>query len=99
MAKKQTSRTTKLDPVFSLGDRVEIIHFGQGKIIELRGPLGPGGAQVYRVLYCRKPRPRYIEVLGSQLRPVKKAPRRKPAGGKVPNLAGATDGTEARNGE
>jgi hypothetical protein len=69
MAKK------KAKPVltFSLGDRVEILHFGRGKIVELRGPLGPGGAEVYRVRYRRKPKAAYIEVLGSQLRPAKAA--------------------------
>ena len=50
MAKKSPSKTAKETPVFSLGDRVEILRFGKGKITELRGPLGPKGAQVYRVM-------------------------------------------------
>jgi hypothetical protein len=97
-AKKPASRTAKPTPVFSLGDRVEIINFGRGKITELRGPLGPGGAQVYRVIYRRKPKPGYIEVLGSQLRPVQSVQRRKPGGGKRPPVANTSDGTETRTG-
>jgi hypothetical protein len=55
-------------PAFKLGDRVKIRHFGfPGKIVELRGPLAPGGVQVYRVKYRRKPSPRYIEVREDQL--------------------------------
>lgn len=76
MAKKLTSKTAKSARVFSLGDRVEIVNFGPGKITELRGPLGPDGAQVYRVIYRRKPKAAYIEVLGNQLRPAK--PRKQP---------------------
>ena len=52
-----------------LGDRVKIKDFaGQiGRIAELRGPLGPGGASVYRVLVQRKPTVSYIELLSDQL--------------------------------
>ena len=32
-----------------------------------RGPLGPEGEQIYRVMLRRKPRPSYIEVLEEQL--------------------------------
>lgn len=67
MAKK----ASKLVRVYALGDRVEILQFGTGKIVELRGALGPGGAEVYRVRYRTKPRPAYIEVLGEQIRPLK----------------------------
>jgi hypothetical protein len=54
---------------FQLGDRVRIVNSGglTGRIVELRGPLGPKGAQVYRVRYRGKPKPAYIEVLGEQL--------------------------------
>ena len=96
MAKKPANRSAKSTREFSLGDRVEIINFGKGKITELRGPLGPGGAQVYRVIYRRKPKAGYIEVLGSQLRPAKSVHRRKTAGGKSRPVAGAWDGTSAR---
>jgi hypothetical protein len=58
----------------NLGDRVKIKHYGGGfgRIVELRGPLGPGGAPVYRVKVHRRPNSSYIEVLGSQIEP---APR------------------------
>jgi hypothetical protein len=88
MAKKPA----KPAPVFAVGDRVEIMHFGPGKITELRGPLGPGGAQVYRVAYRLKPRPAYIEVLGSQLRPADAVTRPKAAEGHSPSAAGTPDG-------
>jgi hypothetical protein len=59
----------KNEPAFTLGDMVKILRSGykRAKIIELRGPLGPGGKQVYRVLLRRKPSPVYIEVLEEQL--------------------------------
>jgi hypothetical protein len=52
-----------------LGDRVKIRHSAgmKGRIVELRGPLGPGGAQIYRVQVRKKPRATYIEVRGDQL--------------------------------
>ena len=55
-----------------LGDRVKIRHSAdlRGRIVELRGPLGPGGVQVYRVRIRRKPRPSYIEVREDQLEAV-----------------------------
>jgi hypothetical protein len=39
----------------------------RGRVIELRGPLGPGGAMIYRVLVRRKPKPTPIEVREDQL--------------------------------
>jgi hypothetical protein len=61
---------------FNLGDWVEIRHTThmRGRIVELRGPLGPGGAQIYRVRVERKPKPTFIEVREDQLVPL-------PAGG------------------
>ncbi|HZW31676.1 MAG TPA: hypothetical protein VFF52_13265 [Isosphaeraceae bacterium] len=55
--------------VFNLGDRVKIGRSGGlcGRIVELRGPLGPRGEQIYRVMFRRKPRPAYIEVREDQL--------------------------------
>jgi hypothetical protein len=55
--------------VFKVGDLVEIRNSGypRARIVELRGPLGPGGAEVYRVRVRRKPKPMYVEVLGEQL--------------------------------
>ena len=58
----------------NLGDRVRIKYYGgkYGKIVELRGALGPDGAQVYRVRVGRKPFTSQIELLGDQIEP---APR------------------------
>jgi hypothetical protein len=52
-----------------LGDRVRIRDSGglRGRVVELRGPLGPGGVQIYRVRVPRKPKPSYIEVREDQL--------------------------------
>jgi hypothetical protein len=64
---------------FKLGDRVKIHHWAwSGRIVELRGALGPGGANVYRVRYKRKPRPRYIEVREDQLELIPPAPEADP---------------------
>ncbi len=54
---------------WKIGDRVNIRDSAglRGRIVELRGPLGPGGAQIYRVRLRRKPRPSYIEVREDQL--------------------------------
>ncbi|HYT91459.1 MAG TPA: hypothetical protein VEL76_22285 [Gemmataceae bacterium] len=38
-----------------------------GRIVELRGPLGQGAAQIYRVRFRSKPKPIYIEVRKDQL--------------------------------
>jgi hypothetical protein len=65
-----TKPTTGLQ-VWKVGDRVKIRYteWSRARIVELRGPLGPGGAEVYRVRVRRKPQPMYIEVLGDQLLP------------------------------
>jgi hypothetical protein len=51
------------------GTFVKILNSGyrRAKIAEYRGPLGPKGARVYRVLVQKKPRRVYIEVLEDQL--------------------------------
>jgi hypothetical protein len=50
------------------GTVVKILHSGfhRAQITEYRGPLGPKGARVYRVLVVKKPR-MYIEVREDQL--------------------------------
>ncbi len=55
--------------LFNFGDRVKIHLSGgiRGRIVELRGPLGPGGVHIYRVLVRRKPEPTYIELREDQL--------------------------------
>jgi hypothetical protein len=56
------------EPLFKLGDRVKIRYSKMsGPIVELRGPLGPGGAQIYRVRIRRKPTRAYTEVREAQL--------------------------------
>jgi hypothetical protein len=51
------------------GTVVKILNSGYSRawVAEYRGPLGPKGARVYRVLVQRKPRRVYIEVLEDQL--------------------------------
>jgi len=54
---------------FQVGNRVKILNsaFGTAEVVELRGPFGPQGAQVYRLRVRKKPRPAYIEVLEEQM--------------------------------
>ena len=48
--------------VFKLGDRVRIRYSKlRGRVIELRGPLGPGGSQIYRLRLNLRPGPSEIE--------------------------------------
>ncbi len=51
------------------GTLVKILNSGfvRARIAEYRGPLGPKGARIYRVLVQKKPRPMYIEVREDQL--------------------------------
>jgi hypothetical protein len=57
-----------IDPLKE-GTIVKILNSGYDRavIAEFRGPLGPKGARVYRVLVQKKPRRVYIEVLEDQL--------------------------------
>jgi hypothetical protein len=59
----------KNDPMpFKLGDRVKIRRSDmRGRIVELRGALGPGGVNIYRIRLHEKPRPACIEVREDQL--------------------------------
>jgi hypothetical protein len=67
--KDLTMAVKKVTVPFKLGDLVKIRHsaFKRARIVELRGPLGPGGAQIYRVRVGRKPKPIYIELREDQL--------------------------------
>ncbi len=47
--------------------RIRNSGYGRAKIVEIRGPLGPKGARVYRLRVRKKPHPAYIEVLEEQL--------------------------------
>jgi hypothetical protein len=51
------------------GTAVRILNssYSRAWIAEYRGPLGPKGARVYRILVEKKPRRVYIEVLEDQL--------------------------------
>jgi hypothetical protein len=61
--------TSEPQPLLKVGDRVKIHHASglSGRVVELRGPLGSGGAQVYRVMVRKKPKPSYIEVRADQI--------------------------------
>jgi hypothetical protein len=65
--------TKKSMPLFQLGDRVKI-HYSdwQGRIVELRGPLAPGGVFVYRIRVPVKPKPIYLEVPENELTAIPK---------------------------
>lgn len=51
------------------GTIVELINSGfkRAKVVEYRGPLGPDGARIYRVLVRKRP-PLYTEVREDQLK-------------------------------
>ena len=61
--KKKPSQPLKL------GDRVKIKYYPdlRARIVELRGPLGPGGVQIYRVRIQRKPKSSFVELHKDQL--------------------------------
>ncbi len=61
--------TSEPQPLLKIGDRVRIRHASglSGRVVELRGPLGPGGAQIYRIMVRRRPTPSYVEVRADQL--------------------------------
>jgi hypothetical protein len=62
-----TMAIKKSSPIFQLADRVKIRHWDwQVRIVELRGPLGPGGSFVYRVRVPHKPKATYIELREDQ---------------------------------
>jgi hypothetical protein len=67
--RKSVKAAIPAQELFKIGDRVLIHHFGgqQGRIVEYRGPLGPGGAHVYRVRVRRKPTSDYIELRADQI--------------------------------
>jgi hypothetical protein len=68
--------TQKSAQPFNVGDRVQILHsIWRGRIVEFRGPLGPGGMLIYRVRIAGKPRPTYIEVREDQLAPLPTPPK------------------------
>lgn len=62
------TRPAPAGPTLKIGDWVKIRNFTikRGKVIELRGPLAPGGVQVYSVQISRRP-PRYVELREDQV--------------------------------
>jgi hypothetical protein len=62
----QVSNPTRVP---KLGDRVQILHYPgmKGRIIELRGAIGAGGRELYRVKLTNQPKPAYVEVPADQL--------------------------------
>jgi hypothetical protein len=59
----------KTPPRLKVGDRVTVRYWPdwRGRIVELRGPLGPGGAQIYGVRFPGKPKSEYVELREDQL--------------------------------
>jgi hypothetical protein len=52
--------------------RIRDSGFRRARIVEYRGPLGPKGARIYRVIVQKKPR-MYVEVREDQLEVLDKA--------------------------
>ena len=59
-----------------VGTYVKILHsnFPRAKIVEYRGPLGPGGMRIYRVRARRKPKPFLADVREDQLEVIPPTP-------------------------
>jgi hypothetical protein len=59
----------KIAEPLKLGDLVKIRNYAgrRGRIVELWGPLGPGGMRIYRVRVPHKPKPIYIDLAEDQL--------------------------------
>ncbi len=70
--KRSNRGAANVVPLLELGARVRIRNSAgmRGRIVELRGPLGPGGSQIFRVRVLRKPKAAFIEVRGDQLEPI-----------------------------
>ncbi|HEY7308593.1 MAG TPA: hypothetical protein VH643_04430 [Gemmataceae bacterium] len=70
----------KSSPQFQVGDRVKILYSDnwRGRIVEFRGPLGPGGMLIYRVRVPHKPKPIYIELPEDQLVAIPMPPKGEP---------------------
>ncbi len=62
--KRPMAGITKMEsqPLVTFGDLVKILHISDlhGRVVEFRGPLGPGGTPVYRVEVRKKPKPSYV---------------------------------------
>lgn len=62
-------RAVTIPAPLQLGELVKIRYSGgqRGRIVELRGPLGPNGSHVYRIRVPRKPKAAYVELPEDQL--------------------------------
>jgi hypothetical protein len=70
----------KMIPPLKVGDLVRIRQsILRGRIVEERGPLGPGGMLIYRVRIPRKPKSSYIEVRADQLERTSAPPKVAPS--------------------
>jgi hypothetical protein len=69
--------TQKVSQLFQVGDRVRILRSDdwRGRIVEFRGPLGPGGTLIYRVRIPHKPKPIFIELREDQLAAIPPPPQ------------------------
>jgi hypothetical protein len=69
MAADNHVAANKVPDLLNIGDRVRILHYGgqTGRVVEYRGPFGPGGAHIYGVRIQRKPSSDYIELREDQL--------------------------------
>ncbi|MHB1424249.1 MAG: hypothetical protein ACYC3I_13820 [Gemmataceae bacterium] len=88
--------TKKSTPLFQLGDRVKI-HYSdwRGRIVEFRGPLGPGGKFVYRIRIPDKPKPIYIELPEDEMTAL--PPRPKKETSSSVNQASGTSGNQGND--
>jgi hypothetical protein len=61
---------------FKIGQRVLIRHTSgrTGRVVEYRGPLGPNGAEIYRLRLRGGRYPSYVEVREDQLEAIPAAP-------------------------
>jgi hypothetical protein len=64
-----------------VGTFVKLLYtdFERVKIIEYRGPLGPGGMRIYRVRVSLKPKPLIADVREDQIVVIPTPPARDPA--------------------
>lgn len=76
---------TRSSPL-KVGDHVRIRHSDnmRGRIVEFRGPLGPGGMLIYRVRIPNKPKATYIELREDQLVALPTPPRLEPSALETP---------------
>lgn len=81
--------TNRFSQLFQVGDRVKIRYTDLcARIVEFRGPLGPGGMLVYRVRVPHKPKARYIELCEDQLIAIPTTTKAEPSSSTKPRTQG-----------